>query len=102
MSNLSYNKVSLVFDLIECYRIWAEEVVIGLFAARKVKKELFFQLHNGISLDKEGKKVLMTVFEEFLDKKVRYRNRNIQQRDTIQLDCHNIANQLLGKENETD
>ncbi len=97
-----YNKVSLVFDLIECYRIWAEEVVIGLFAARLVKKELFFQLHNGISLDKEGKKVLMAVFEEFLDKKIRYRNRNIQRRDTIQSDCHNIANQLLGKENETD
>jgi CRISPR-associated protein Cas1 len=97
-----YNKVSLVFDLIECYRIWAEEIVIGLFAARQVKKELFFKLHNGLTLDKEGKKVLMTAFETFLDTKIRYRNRNIQRRETIQLDCHNIANQLLGKENETD
>ena len=30
-----YNKPSLVFDLIEQYRIWADETVIGFFSARK-------------------------------------------------------------------
>lgn len=90
-----YNKISLVFDLIECYRIWADETVIGLFAARKVKQSLFDKLHNGLMLNKEGKKVLMQAFDEFLSESIRYRNRNVQRRETVQLDCHQIANQLI-------
>ena len=96
----NYNKVSLVFDLIECYRIWADEVVIGLFAARKVKRDMFYKLQNGLSLEKEGKVVLMKPFEDFLDERIRYRNRNIQRREVVQFDCHQIANQLLDSSNE--
>ena len=96
----NYNKESLVFDLIECYRVWADETVIGLFAARKVKADMFHKLHNGLSLDKEGKAVLMKPFEDFLEEKIRHSNRNIQRRETVQFDCHQIANQLLEKSNE--
>lgn len=46
-----YNKKSLVFDLIENYRIWADETVIGLFASRKVKKELFDKIPKGYTLN---------------------------------------------------
>ncbi len=90
----NYNKKSLVFDLIECYRIWADETVVSLFATRQVKRDMFDKLHNGLTLNKEGKAVLMTRFDNFLDEKLRYRNRNVKRRETVQLDCHEIANQI--------
>jgi len=91
-----YNKKSLVFDLIEPYRIWADEAVTGLFAAKKITQALFDALPNGFVLNKEGKATLMERFAGFLDEAIRYRGRNIKRRDTIQFDCHRFANQLIG------
>jgi len=92
-----YNKPSLVFDLIEQYRIWADDTVLGLFAARKIKQNLFDNLKNGLTLNKHGKAMLIDSFSTFIDGAIRYRNRNITRRDSIQFDLHCIANDLLAK-----
>ena len=92
-----YNKVSLVFDLIECYRIWADQTVIGLFAARQVKQDLFDRLQNGMLLNKAGKAALMERFGGLLEEGIHYRGRTIKRRDTVQFDCHQLANQLIGR-----
>lgn len=97
-----YNKPSLVFDLIECYRIWADETVVGLFAAREVLQDMFDRLHNGLTLNKQGKAVLMERFTTLLDESIRYRGRNVKRREVVQLDCHRIANQLIEAPNEDD
>jgi len=55
----NYNKKSFVFDLIENYRQWADEVVISLFAGRKVKDEMFDKLTNGFSLNKKVCRLLL-------------------------------------------
>lgn len=91
-----YNKKSLVFDLIECYRVWAEETIVGLFAGRKVKEEQFDKVPNGFTLNKEGKALLLTDFNAFLDESIRYRGRNIKRDNIVQFDCHRIANSLIG------
>lgn len=96
-----YNKKSLVFDLIENYRIWADEVVVNLFASRKVKVEHFDKIPNGLTLNKEGKAVLLTDFNVFMDESIRYRGRNIKRNSIIQFDCHRIANNLIGNNDET-
>ena len=90
-----YNKKSLVFDLIENYRIWADEVVVNLFASRKAKVEHFDKIPNGLTLNKEGKAVLLTDFNSFMDESIRYRGRNIKRDNIIQFDCHSIANRLI-------
>jgi CRISPR-associated protein Cas1 len=95
-----YNKKSMVFDLIENYRIWGDETVVNLFASRKVKAEHFDTIPNGFTLNKDGKAVLLTAFNEFLDESIRYRGRNIKRDNIIQFDCHRIANQLIGDQNE--
>lgn len=92
-----YNKKSLVFDLIENYRIWADEVVINMFASRKVKVEHFDKIPNGLILNKEGKAVLLTDFNAFMDESIRYKGRNIKRSHTIQFDCHTLANRLIGE-----
>jgi len=91
----NYNKKSLVFDLIEMFRILVDKTVIYLFSKRKVKKEYFDQIKNGLSLNQEGKVVLISALNETLEKKVRYRGRNIKNRNIIQFECHRIANNLL-------
>jgi len=91
----NYNKKSLVFDLIEIFRILVDKTVIYLFSKRKVKKEYFDQIKNGLSLNKEGKAFLISALNETFEKKVRYRGRNIKNRNIIQFECHRIANNLL-------
>ncbi len=90
-----YNKKSLVFDLIENYRIWADETVVNLFASRNVKKELFDKIPKGYTLNKDGKAVLLSSFNSFLDESIRYKGRNIKRDNIIQFDCHRIANSLI-------
>jgi CRISPR-associated protein Cas1 len=91
----NYNKKSLVFDLIEMFRILVDKTVVYLFSKRKVKKEYFDQIKNGLSLNQEGKVVLISALNETLEKKIRYRGRNIKNRNIIQFECHRIANNLL-------
>lgn len=99
-----YNKMSLVFDLIECYRIWADETVLSLFASGQVESALFEPTQpTGLLLGKQGKQVLMGQFNEFLDQAIRHRRRNLKRRDIIQFDCHQLAGSLIGRnENEKD
>lgn len=96
----NYNKKSLVFDLIENFRIWADETVVNLFACRNVKQEHFDNLKNGFTLNKEGKALLIGEFIAFLDESIRYSGRNIKRGDIIQFECHKIANNLIKEEKD--
>lgn len=90
-----YNKKSLVFDLIENYRIWADETVMKLFAGRRIKQEHFDRLETGFTLDKDGKAMLIEALNQSLDESIRYSGRNIKRGDIIQFECHRIANSLI-------
>src|SRR3989337_2047063 len=90
-----YNKKSLVFDLIENFRIWADETIINLFAGRKVMQEHFDNLKNGFTLNKDGKALLIESLSKFLDESIRYSGRNIKREDVMQFECHRIANSLI-------
>jgi CRISPR-associated protein Cas1 len=91
----NYNKKSLVFDLIEMYRIHVDRTVVNLFSKRKVKEDHFDKIPNGLSLNKEGKALLIQSLNEILDQTISYHGRNIKIRNTIQYDCHKIANELI-------
>jgi CRISPR-associated protein Cas1 len=93
----NYNKKSLVFDLIEMFRSFAEETVVYLFSGRKVKVEYFDEVKGGFTLNKDGKAVLIEAFNKTIDETVRYKGRNIQKRNIIQFECHSIANRLIQK-----
>jgi CRISPR-associated protein Cas1 len=95
----NYNKKSLVFDLIEMFRILGDQTVVYMFSGRKVKQEFFGQMKGGFTLNKEGKPALIENLNETFEKSVRYRGRNIKNKDIIQFECHRIANQLI-KEDE--
>ncbi|MDI6884893.1 MAG: CRISPR-associated endonuclease Cas1 [archaeon] len=93
----NYNKKSLVFDIIEMFRTFVDETVVYLFSKRKVKEEYFDTMQNGMSLNKEGKAVLIEALNETFEKTIKYKGRNIKTKNVIQFECHRIANNLLGK-----
>ncbi len=95
-----YNKKSLVFDLIEMFRHLVDETVVYMFSQRKVKKEYCEEIKNGLTLNKEGKAALIQELNENFEKGVRYRGRNIKNRDIIQFECHRIANDLIKGEED--
>lgn len=100
----SYNKKSLVFDIIEIFRFYVDETVVYLFTRRMVKDEFFEPLEQGLGLSKDGKAALIESINKALEETVLYRGRNVKTRNTIQMECHRIANGLIrpGEEPEAD
>ena len=91
----SYNKKSLVFDIIEMFRIYVDETVVFLFSRRMVKDGFFEPLEQGMGLSKEGKAALIESLNKALEEPIPYRGRNVKRRNTIQMECHRIANGLI-------
>ncbi|MEM8527970.1 MAG: CRISPR-associated endonuclease Cas1 [Bacteroidota bacterium] len=93
-----YNYKSLVYDYIEPYRTYADEVVFKLFAAKKVNQQHTDELANGLQLNKEGKVLLLERLTKYLEEdKIKHRGRNQHRANIIQLEAHAFANQLLLK-----
>lgn len=91
-----YNQLSMVFDFIEPYRAYADEVVFRLFSGKKVNKAHTDTLANGLSLNAEGKALLVTAFNNFMEEDpIRHRGRNLSRSHVIQLDAHQFANSLI-------
>ncbi len=90
-----YAKTSMVFDVIEGYRIFADETVFNLFSRKKVKQALFDRMQNGFVLNKEGKAVLLADYNVYLDDCILYNGRRLKRRDTIQFDLHKLANSWI-------
>ena len=93
----NYNKKSLVFDIIEMFREYVDETVIFLFSKRQVSEECFDKIENGLLLNKTGKALLIAALNETFEKEIKYRARNVRVKNTIQLECHRIAKQLLDR-----
>ena len=91
----NYTKPSLVLDLIELFRVHAERVVINLFAARKVRGELFDQHEGGFRLNAEGRGLLLGQLNEYLDRVKLHGRRRLKIRDTIVYECQRLAGRLL-------
>ncbi len=94
----NYNKKALVYDLVEMYRGYMDEIVFKLFSTKKVEDSFFDKVEDGFYLNKEGKQALISEYNKQLEKKMRYRGKNIEFANIIQYDCHSIANQILKEE----
>jgi len=104
----NYNKRSLVFDMIEPFRILGERTTVMIFTGRRAKKEHFREIPGGIELSPDGRAALMESFNKRLDRTVRYpvqsdkakskkKYRKIKQQAVIQHEAHALANALLGR-----
>ncbi|WKN29544.1 CRISPR-associated endonuclease Cas1 [Porifericola rhodea] len=96
-----YNQLSFVYDFIEPYRIHAESVVFRLFSAKKVNQAHTNIITNGYSLNQEGKQLLVTAFNKYVEEDtIRYRGRNQTRSNALQMDAHTFANSLINPPQE--
>lgn len=94
----NYNKTALVFDIIEMYRGYIDQIVFGLFSRRKILLDMFDEIQGGgYWLNKSGKEVLIEAVNNSFEDKIKYKGRMIKLGNIIQYDCHNIANKILSE-----
>lgn len=96
----NYNKKSFVFDMIEPFRPYIDEVVIKLITTRQVKQTFFDEIPDGFVLNKKGKSTLIPAVNDFFEESIRYGGRNIKRKHTLQYECHRIANDWLNRDDE--
>lgn len=98
-----YNQKSMVFDFIEPYRTFVEIPIFRLFTAKKVNKSHVDEITNGVSLNKEGKELLVNALLDYLEgDNIRYRGRNQTRANAMQQEAHVFANELIEKDIEYD
>jgi CRISPR-associated protein Cas1 len=91
----NYNKKSLVFDIIENFRIYGDRVVFRLFSKKMVNQKMVDPVRGGAMLNREGKKLLFDEHSKFYEKVVRFGRKNMKRAQTIQAFCHQFANALI-------
>ncbi|MCP4221422.1 MAG: CRISPR-associated endonuclease Cas1, partial [bacterium] len=91
----NYNKKSLVFDIIENFRIHADRVVFKLFSKKLINRTMLDPVPGGYSLNKPGKRLLFDEFNKAMETQVRFGNKNMKQAFVIQAFCHQFANSLI-------
>jgi CRISPR-associated protein Cas1 len=96
-----YNQKSMVFDFIEPYRIFVETTIFRLFSAKKVNKAHTDDITNGVTLNKDGKELLITALNSYMESEtIRYKGRNQTRANAMQQDAHTFANKLLGNKDD--
>ena len=96
----NYNKKSLVFDLIEPFRVYGDQTTVYLFTGKKIKDEYFDKTGASVSLNQEGKPIVVEAMNKHLDETVRYRRKNVKRRHILQHEGHRLANILLADSDE--
>jgi len=91
----NYNKKSLVFDFIEPFRIFAEQCTVYLFTGKKIKDNYFDRSEGAVTLNQEGKPLVIESLNNHLEESVRYRRKNVKRRHILLHEAHRMANLLL-------
>ncbi|MFH0736426.1 MAG: CRISPR-associated endonuclease Cas1 [bacterium] len=93
-----YNQKSMVFDFIEPYRIYADEIVFKLFSGKKVNNTHTDKMDKGFSLNREGKALLIEKFMPFLDEEtIKFKSKNFTRQNVIQQNAFDFAGQLINR-----
>ena len=72
-----------------------------LFSAKKVNKAHTDEITNGITLNKEGKELLITALNGYMESEtIRYKGRNQTRSNAMQQDAHTFANGLIGNKRD--
>jgi CRISPR-associated protein Cas1 len=93
-----YNQKSMVFDFIEPFRTLADQTVFKLFSGKKVSNTHVDKLDKGMSLNKEGKTLLVNAFTSVLDEDtIKYKNKNLTNFNYIQQKAFEFAGTLINR-----
>ncbi len=89
-----HRKPALVFDFIELFRHWAEEVTFRLFSEDLLPPLAFEQDGERLLLNKDGKSIVVPAFMEYLHKVIRWRGRQKSRETHIQDEAFELASMI--------
>lgn len=90
-----HRRPTLVYDFIEPYRRWVDEVVVGLCLQNDIPPEGFRHFDDGsVWLEQPAKSPLLNALLAFLEEPVTDRKRQFQRRTTLDLDAQKLASLL--------
>ena len=79
-----YNRPALVFDMIEPFRPWFDAMVVGMFLASQLESKHFTPLDaGGWTLNREGKKVLIPLFQAHLEEAIHWQGKRLSRKNHI-------------------
>lgn len=98
-----YNKPAFVYDVIEKYRIWVEQLVTimalrGIFEEKDNEKQMFLQENNGFWVDQAGKKIIIYAFNEMMNEVIQRNGMRRSRKTHIQLEMNALAQRILKME----
>ena len=91
-----YDAPTLAFDLIEPFRPWVDRLIIEQCITHKVDPGYFEQRRNGWFLNAMGKRFFIPLFNNWLEEKVRFRNKQMSRR----LHIYRAAGELAARINQ--
>lgn len=87
-----YNKPTLVYDVIDQYRHWADEVALDLFLKEEMPYSCFQEAEkDGLWLSSEGKKLVVDAFTKQLNQVIDYKGNMRKRLSHIDLDAAKMA-----------
>ena len=87
-----HNKPTLVFDLIEQYRHWVDDLVIQLFIEEKMQVQHFEKTSKeGLWLQAKGKEIVVAAFTNSIHQVILYKGNKRKRKAHIDLDAARLA-----------
>ena len=90
-----FNRPVLVFDMIEGYRHWAEQVMIQLCINNELTKKMIIPKEEGIWMNDAGKAVIVPKMQAYLEEKVTINGQSKSRQNHLQQTCHKLAQEIL-------
>jgi CRISP-associated protein Cas1 len=91
----SFATPSLVYDIIEPFRGWVDEVILELMFTHKLNTEDFTKDAQGIRIGKANKQIFIEALEQHFIRSVVFNSKKIKRIDQIQYYCTQLAQFLL-------
>jgi len=91
-----YNRPSLVFDIIELFRHWADYITFTLALRNEIDIDTFFIIQDDGTywLDSLGKKIVIQAFNDYLSEIITFNNLQRSREEYIQHYAHQLAQQI--------
>lgn len=95
-----YNKPTFTFDMIEPFRPWIDQLLIMECLHKNVKQAYFDQKEGAYMLNQAGKRYIIPLFNDFMEERIRFRNRDLSRKNHIYRFAGEFAQTLIAAENE--
>lgn len=86
-----YNRPVLVYDAIEPFRVWAEQVVVNLCLQQIIYRDFFTITGTSFQLGSEGKRILIQCMQDYLDEIIGWRGKSRTRSTHIDLFAQDMA-----------